>query len=318
LSGAGRNAVDVEASAMRIQDLTVRNYRKKIKSDNVRHRTTESGLRIKASDVEARNVRCEDMVTDIKDSVPRCINIQGGISDILLRNISGRRINGGIVIASSHQVRIEGYDFRDLEDNGLYILPGAVGVVAVDGYLENTNEPVVFKGKDTEVLRLRIHNQGQSFGLENAQGVVLKDVDVTFDDRLVTRPAFIRTRRDNEVSTGIRLQRINASMPMGAAVLALANGSIINMELVDSTFNLDLDLPGTTEAYIVRQPRGEVIRITDTTFKFDGRWAGDVQRLVAKIPPPGNGRLRRKDTGNRFLRRGSSWPVIIRTAKSRD
>ena len=105
---------------------------------------------------------------------------------------------------------------------------------------------------------------------------------------------------------------------MGAAVLALANGSIINMELVDSTFNLDLDLPGTTEAYIVRQPRGEVIRITDTTFKFDGRWAGDVQRLVAKIPPPGNGRLRRKDTGNRFLRRGSSWPVIIRTAKSRD
>jgi len=318
LAGAGRNAVDVEAPGMRIQDLTVRNYSKKLKSDNIRHRTTESGLRIKASDVIAQNVRCDNMVTHEKDSVPRCINVQGGVTKVFLKNISGHKINGGIVIGSSSGVRIDGYDFRDLTDNGLYILPGAMDTVATDGYLENTNEPVVFEGQQTRVSGLRVHNQGQSFGLENADGVILEDVEVTFDDRLTTRPAFIRTRRENQKSSGIRLRRIKASMPMGDSVLALAHGAIIDMELVESNFRLELDNGRFPDVYIVRQVTGEALRISDSTFQFDGKRAANIKKLIVKVPPQQKDRMQRNDQGNRFLLKGDPMSVTVRESQFRN
>lgn len=286
LGGNGRTAVRIQATDMHIEDLTVRNYRKFVKADNVLHSKSESGLRISASNVSVSNVHCEDMQTTVPDAVPRCVTIHGHANNVLLQNISGRNINGGITIGSSTDVRIDGFDFRNLSDNGLYILPGSNQLTAKNGYIENINESIVFKGRNSTVSGLRIHNQEQAIGLENAIGVLLTDLHVSFDGDLATRPSFIRTRRGNKRSEHIVIRGVEAEIPFGNAVLNLANGTVDDISLSNSTFRLQVDEARTREGrlYLIRQNGGSAAQIVNSTFILIGAGAAAVEALFVKAP----------------------------------
>jgi hypothetical protein len=310
LSGAGRNAVDVLATDMQVEGLSVRNYSKNTKSDGITHGTSESGLRIHASNVRASKISCEDMHTGKADSVPRCISVQGNVTGVSLKAIVGKRLNGGITVGNSTGVTIENYDFRDLSDNGLYLLPGAVGVVATGGYLENTEEPVVFKGSNARVSGLKIRNQGFPIGLENADGVVLEDVQVSFAADFKHRSAFIRTRSKNNSTTHVLLQRVTGKIAMGGSLFALASGSVADFKVRDSTFELFVPAGGSRAPFLVRQKRGEVARIENSTFKFYGPGASQIAKVRIGVPA-GAPNLAKFAPGAVFLQNGTTLRAEI-------
>ena len=293
LGGSGRNAVDVAASDMRIENLLVRNYHKKFKADGNNHRQSESGLRIRGTGNVVNGLHCEDMTTGVHDAVPRCVTVQGGARDILLRNISGKNITGGIVVGSAMNLRIDGYDFRKFSDNGIYLLPGAVGTIATNGYLENGREPVVFKqDQGSRVSGLKIHNMGMSFGLENTSDAILEDVEISHDNELMSRPAFIRSRPKNKLSRDVLIRRIAASMPLGDSLFSMGYGALENVEINNSSFFLDVGADAGDGIRLVRQRRGQPLRLVDTHIQMEGPGASAVQRAVIFVPRESRGELR--------------------------
>ena len=303
MSGKGRNAIHLSASNVHVDNLRIRNYFKNKKADRRLHNKSESGLRISASNVIAKNVYCENMRTTVPDAVPRCVTVHGNASGVRLENITGHKINGGITIGASTNTQIHGYEFRDLTDNGLYILPGSVGLVAKDGYLENTEEPVVFKGKNSTVSGLRIPNQGHTFGLDNADGVLLENVKVSFDENLKTRPAFVRARRKNEYSKNIRIRSIDASMPLGSSVINLVNGVVENISVTNSTFSMYVDKrkSGKANYFVIRQRRGDFLDLIDTTFRFHGPGAKSISTVAILAPGPVGANAKQILETNKFV-----------------
>jgi hypothetical protein len=294
IGGSGRNAVDVKASDMLIQNLIVRNYHKDLKSDGRRHRGSESGLRIRGAGSVVNGMHCENMTTGVQDAVPRCITVQGGARNIELKNISGKNITGGIVVGRSYNLKIDGYDFREFSDNGIYLLPGAVDTIVTNGYLENGKEPIVFKqDQRTRVSRLRIHNMRMSFGLENTSNVILEDVEISYDEELTSSPAFVRSRPKNTMTSNIKIHRINASMPFGDSLFSLGFGALENVEIRDSNFLLNVGANSGEGLRLVRQRRGQPIRLVNTTVTLEGPGEADVERAVIFVPPDSQPRLDR-------------------------
>lgn len=292
LGGSGRNAVDVSASDMRIENLLVRNYHKDFKANGKNHRESESGLRIRGSGSVVNGLHCEDMTMGVQDAVPRCVTVQGGARDLVLRNITGKNITGGIVVGKSYALKIDGYDFRKFSDNGIYFLPGAVDAIATNGYLENGREPVVFKGdKRSRVSGLRIHNMGMSFGLENTSDVILEDVEISFDGELPSRPAFIRSRPKNTLTSNIKIRRIKATMPFGDSLFSLGYGALENVEVRDSSFLLNVEMDSGEGLRLVRQRRGQPIRLVNTNVILEGPGEADIERAVIFVPADSRSRL---------------------------
>ncbi len=315
LGGQGRNAVDIAAAGMQVAHVTVLNYAKSVNAGGREHRQTESGLRIRASNVTAEFIHCENMQTSVIDAVPRCITVQGGASDVTLRSISGRRINGGITVGDATNVLIDGYEFHGLSDNGLYLLPESRNIVALNGYLSDTNEPVVFKGANSRISGLTIHNQGQAFGLENATGVVLENVSVTFDRELATRPAFIRTREGNRETSDVELRSINAEMPLGGSVFWLSNGLVRRMRVEDSIFSMSLERDRAQAAYILRQQAGDAVEFRGNDFMLNGPGAASPGAVNLRFPKDSSPQADELIRGNRFSYDGAPARVRIRSAE---
>ena len=252
----GRSGIDVWAPGVTVSDVTFLNYHKKPKSDGKRYDSSESGLRVMASGARARNLHCEDMHTETADAVPRCVTVQGGASDVELRNVTGKRINGGIVLGKSSDIRIIGYRFESLSDNGIYVLGNARDVIAEGGYLRDTEEPVVFKGTNTRVSGLEVVNQTRGFGLEQARGVILEDVKVSYEPGFTGAPAFLRARKVNKTSSGIVLRNIDADLLMGDSVLSVAYGEVDGLRLENCRFRLHRLPGGKGPRFLVRHKTG--------------------------------------------------------------
>ena len=281
-AGTGRSGIDVWAPDVRLSDLTFLNYHKKPKSDGKRFDSSESGLRIMASGTRARNVHCEDMHTETADAVPRCVTVQGGASDVEIRNVTGKRINGGVVLGKSSDVRILGYRFESLSDNGIYVLGNARDVVAEDGYLRDTEEPVVFKGANTRVSRLEVINQSRGFGLEQAKGVILEDVTVRYEPGFSGAPAFLRARKANKSSSDILLRNIDADLLMGDSVLSVAYGEVDGLRLENCRFRLHRLPGGKKPRYLVRHKTGSPPEYESTSMDLVGFQGSLDGRLVVQ------------------------------------
>ena len=265
-SETGRSGVDIWAPGVAVSGLTFVNYFKQPKSDGKRFDSSESGLRIMASGARVSKVHCENMRTATADAVPRCVTVQGGASDVELRDLSGKQINGGVVLGKSSNVRILGYRFDGLSDNGIYILGNARDVVAEDGWLRNTEEPIVFKGANTRVSRLEVENQSRGFGIEQANGVILEDVKVTYGPGFKASPAFLRTRKVNKSSSDILLRNIDAELWLGDSVLSVAYGVVDGLRLENCTFRLKRVPGGKGARYLVRHKAGSPPRYVNTRF----------------------------------------------------
>lgn len=226
LAGTGRTAVQVNAGKVVVADVEVRDYFKPVKGDAKRYSTSDSGVRIHGDGVAVTGLRCIGMRSGQPDSAPRCVTVQAGARGTRLSSISGERVNGGITVGRSSDVVIQGWRFRELEDNGLYVLPDAKDTVALDGELEDTEEPAVFKGTGTRVKGLKVTNQGRAFGIENARDLVLESVRVDFTEGFEATPAFLRARRGNRSSEGIVVRDVRGRMLLGDAVFSLAQGQV--------------------------------------------------------------------------------------------
>jgi hypothetical protein len=232
--------------------------------------------------------------------------------------LTGVDINGGVTVGASDGVMVTDFSFRNLSDNGLYLLPDSNHVIATDGEIDGINETVVFKGKDAIVRRLRIHNQEQGLGLENASGVVISDVIVTYDGDLRTRPAFLRTRIGNERSSNIRLENVRASMPLGNAIFNLAHGAVVDFTVVDSEFELDVSakVASRDAAFLYRQNAGDVPEISGSTFRFMGEASMNLRSVHYKSMSESDEVWTKLKSDNRFLRGDEELDVkpISRTA----
>ncbi len=222
------------------------------------------------------------MVTETADAVPRCVTVQGGASDVELKNLSGKRINGGVVLGKSSNVRILGYRFESLSDNGIYILGNARDVVAEDGFLRDTEEPVVFKGANTRVTRLEVVNQSRGFGLEQARGVILEDVSVGYESGFAGAPAFLRARKVNKSSSDILLRNIDAELLMGDSVLSVAYGEVDGLRLENCRFRLHRLPGGKGPRYLVRHKQGSPPAYQNTTMELVGFQGSLDGRLVVQ------------------------------------
>ncbi len=299
-SGTGRSGVDIWAPDVAVSGLAFINYFKEPKSDGKRFDSSESGLRIMAPGARVKRVHCENMRTATADAVPRCVTVQGGASDVELRDLSGKQINGGVVLGKSHNVRILGYRFDGLSDNGIYILGNARDVVAEDGWLRDTEEPIVFKGANTRVSRLEVENQSRGFGIEQAKGVILEDVRVTYDKGFSASPAFLRTRKVNKSSSDILLKNIDADLLLGDSVLSVAYGVVDGLRLENCTFRLKRVPGGKGPRYLVRHKAGSPPQYVNTRFDlmdFPGSLDG---RLVIQSQGKAGG------TGARIDQRGKA------------
>jgi hypothetical protein len=318
LAGSGRTALRIESAGTNVDGVSVRNYSKSVKADNKRHNKSESGIRVSASDVTIKNVTCERMFTTVEDAVPRCITVHGGAMRVRIDALTGVDINGGVTVGASDGVMVTDFSFRNLSDNGLYLLPDSNHVIATDGEIDGINETVVFKGKDAIVRRLRIHNQEQGLGLENASGVVISDIIVTYDGDLRTRPAFLRTRIGNERSSNIRLENVRASMPLGNAIFNLAHGAVVDFTVVDSEFELDVSakVASRDAAFLYRQNAGDVPEISGSTFRFMGEASMNLRSVHYKSMSESDEVWTKLKSDNRFLRGDEELDVkpISRTA----
>lgn len=317
LAGQGRTALRIEAPDMSITNVTIKNYSKSVKADNRQHSKSESGIRISASNITLSQIKCHNMITLVRDAVPRCITIHGGADNLRLSAISGSNINGGVTVGAAMNVHVTDYDFRNLTDNGFYLLPNSSQFVAENGYMSNVNEAIVFKGNDATIRNLRIHNQEQGIGLENASGVTLVDITVTHDELLTTRPSFMRTRRGNKHSDNIVLEDILADIPLGGSVFNLAVGSVSDMFVSNATFHLVAGSGFKGAAYLLRQNSGVPPTITDTTFEFKGVHKELVKSAILKAPDLTAAYMLQFESSNDVRRDGASVPLRQKPPKNR-
>jgi hypothetical protein len=301
LGNQGRTALRIEAPRTTISGVSIINYRKTGKADNKTHSKSESGIRISASNVSLQNILCENMVTLVMDAVPRCITIHGGAESIDLANISATNVNGGITVGASKTIRATNVNFSGLSDNGFYLLPDSSDFTATGGTMTNVNEAIVFKGHDAKIIGLSIHNQQQGIGLENADGVLIKDLRVTHDEELQTTPSFIRTRPGNRSSTNIVLEDISADIPLGSSVLNLAVGTVSNFTMLNSVFELHVPASNTKPFYLLRQNDGMPPRIANTVFHLVDEGSNQIRSTILKAPQLSESFIQEFETSNQIL-----------------
>ena len=141
--------------------------------------------------------------------------------------------------------------------------------------------------------------------------VTTENVEISFDQNLDAAPSFLRARRKNLASTDIRLSGIRASMPMGSAIFSLANGEITNIRLSDSEFTMDVGPGLPAKIHVVRQNRGDVMRMSNVSFEFTGKGAAELRDLVMKLPAGSRGRLDDLNDKVQYRVLGDARPPVI-------
>ena len=199
--GTASYPLKITSSQCVIKDLVVKNISATPNTSTSAAAVHLTGAGASRNTVEGITVIDCINVSASNPSIPRCITIDGGASYNTILDIAGYNIAAGLVHGTGTKNTLNGFTFdnskaTDSEQrNGIYSLEGCSYLVAMNGVINNSAQPIVDKSLGN-IYKDIIEIDSNADGVSNSTDATWDNVTKIFTDN-APNGGFLRTRGDN-------------------------------------------------------------------------------------------------------------------------